>query len=105
MIFTMEGGLDLDCGYVEFSVEYDASKYVPWTRDNPAEGGEIEEIRGVTVAFIEGFDTSGDTIYFKTREQMGDWAKDLDRAILGEIENDYTWAGDMLDYANDCMEE
>jgi hypothetical protein len=105
MIFEMDCGIDLDCGYVEFTIEYDASEFIPQTYDHPAEGGEIEEIRKVTVTFIEGYETSGESIYMKTREQLGDWAKDLDKVILEEIQNDHGWEADMLDYANDCMED
>jgi hypothetical protein len=104
MIFETKFGVDFNGCYVEFFVEYDASPYVPRTFDHPAEGGEIEEIRKVTIDYVEGFDRAGNTVYLIDGKELGDWDKDWERVIEAELCTPY-YEASMIEYANDCMED
>jgi hypothetical protein len=105
MIFTHHTGHDFHGCYVQFWVEYEASKFVPKTYSHPAEGGCVEEIRSVEIEYIEGFNRRGDQVYSFDPDECGDWLLDLERAVMEEIQHNIQyWEGELLDHANSQLE-
>lgn len=78
-LFDYAADIELGGMNLEVDIEYDVSYFTPATYMQPAEGGEVEDILGVQVNYVEG------ETYELTRRELGEWARDLDQLALEHV--------------------